>query len=347
MPHTCPLVCPLSTRDIGKTAPWPQWLREKADSMITEPILSAEAPQAADMPGDRDAWLARIDAIGEEAGYFQTVGPKHWAFFADESPTLLVTFETVDGIRLGQPDQLPLGLGIAAKKSWSHLCIIADGPTWWRDPAVYRYFDRLVDDAFFEDFDRVVFYGAGAAGYAACAFSVTAPGATVVAVQPRATLDPDITGWDKRDLGHRRLNFNDRYGYAPDMIEGAGDVFIAFDPTVANDAMHAALFRKPYVTMLRCPHFGDQVEAGLKATQVLPEMVTAACEGKLTPSLFHKALRRRRGYGPYLKAVLAKTEASGHPKRAAMVCRSVTKRLNAPRFRKRLTELEAQLAKPD
>lgn len=315
--------------------------------MTTETTLSADAPQGVDLPSDHGAWLKRIDAIGEEAGYFQTIGSKHWAFFADESPTLLVTFETADGIRLGQADQLPMGLGIAAKKSWSHLCIIADGPTWWRDPAVYKYFDRLVDEGFFEDFDRVVFYGAGAAGYAACAFSVTAPGATVVAVQPRATLAPDVTGWDKRDLAQRRLNFTDRYGYAPDMIEGAGEVFIAFDPTVAADAMHAALFTKPYVKMLRCPHFGDPLEAGLKATQILSDIITAACEGKLTAALFATALRKRRGYGPYLKTLLAKTESAGHPKRAAMICRSVTKRLNAPRFRKRLVELEAQLAKAD
>ena len=181
---------------------------------------------ATDAPTDADAdWLAQLDAIGDEKGYFQTVGPHHWALFVDEAPTLLVSFETKDNLR-ARPGQLPVAHAIAAKHGWSHLCLIADGPTWYRDPAVYGYFDRLVDDAFFEDFDRVLFFGAGQGGYAAAAFSVTAPGASVLLMNPRATLNPTIARWDNRDRAARRLDFTSRYGYAPDMIEGAGKVFV-------------------------------------------------------------------------------------------------------------------------
>lgn len=294
---------------------------------------------------DRDSWLARIDAIGEDAGYFQTIGPRHWAFFADESPTLLVTFETVEAIR-ATATRLPMGHGIAAAKGWSHLCLIADGETWYRDPAVYRYFDRLVDDAFFEDFDRVVFYGAGMAGYAACAFSVAAPGATVLAVQPRATLDPAVAVWDTRNLAKRRLNFTDRYGYAPDMIEGTGEVFVIFDQTQPVDAMHAALFTRPYVTMLRCPYLGRSIDSALHQMHLLTGLIEAAGEGRLTKALFASALRQRRGYSPYLKALMAQAEATGHRPRAAMVCRNVVQRTNGRYFRKRLAELEAAQTGP-
>ncbi len=302
---------------------------------------AGDAPVDASALADRESWLEMIDEVGEDAGYFQPLGARHWAFFADESPTLLVTFETVDAIRSGSETQLPMGHAIAAEKGWSHLCIIADGDTWYRDEAVYRYFDRLVDDAFFEDFDQVVFYGAGMAGYAACAYSVTAPGATVLAIEPRATLDPDIAGWDPRDRHHRRLNFTDRYGYAPDMVDGTGQVFIAFDPLVRANAMHAALFTKPFVTMLRAPHLGDALAPALTQMQILPDLIRAACEGKLGKVLFSRALRARRNYGPYLKTLLAKNEAAGHPKREAMICRSVVARLQAPRFRKRLAAIEA------
>ena len=116
---------------------------------------------------------------------------------------------------------MPLGAEHRAAGGWSHLCLIAEGDTWFRDPAVYAYFDRLVDDAFFEDFDHVLFYGAGMAGYAACAYSVAAPGAQVLALNPRATLDPAAGRWDDRDRAARRLDFTSRYGYAPDMLEGA------------------------------------------------------------------------------------------------------------------------------
>ena len=60
---------------------------------------------------------------------------------------------------------------------WSHMALISDSDTWFRDPAVYGWFDRLVDEGFFDEFDRVLFYGAGPCGYAAAAFSVSAPGA--------------------------------------------------------------------------------------------------------------------------------------------------------------------------
>ena len=74
---------------------------------------------------------------------------------------------------------------------------------------------------FFDDFDHVVFYGAGPCKYAAAAFSVAAPAATVDAIQPQTTLDPRITDWDDRYMKMRRTDFTSRYGYAPDMLDAA------------------------------------------------------------------------------------------------------------------------------
>jgi hypothetical protein len=282
-------------------------------------------------------WLSLMDRIGDEAGYFQPLGLHHHALFRDDTPTLVVTFETMADIR-ARPGQLPLGYGIAKGKGWSHLCIIANGETWWRDPAVYRYFDRLVDDAFFEDFDRVLFYGADAGAYAACAFSVTAPGATVLAINPRATLSPALAGWDTRARAARRMDFTTRYG--PDMTEGTGRVFVIHDPTVPADAMHAALFNAPWVTHLRTPHLGGRVAWALGHMKLLPRLIEAGVEERLNTDIFAKAWRARRQFGPYLKAVLAAVDTPSHPARATSVCRSVAARLNAPMFRKRLAELE-------
>lgn len=292
---------------------------------------------------DRASWLALVAEVGEEAGYFQPLGLRHWAFFSDESPTLLVTFETLDQVR-ASPGQLPAGHAIARANGWSHLCLIADGDTWYRDPAVYRYFDRQVDDAFFEDFDRVVFYGAGMGAYAACAFSVTAPGATVIAVQPVATLAPARAAWDRRFARHRRLCFTDRYGYAPDMTEGAGDVFVIHDPEEIPDAMHVALFARPHVHALRCRHLGARIEAALTQMNLLTPLLEAACRGQMSPGFFHRLYRERRRYSPWLRAVMAQLDAAGRPFLAALVARNVSSRMKAHRFRKRLTELEADLA---
>lgn len=308
------------------------------------------APDLADLPADASAatdkasWLAAMDRIGEEAGHFQTLGARHWAFFSDESPTLLVSFEEIGAIRARTPGQMPLGFEIAKAKGWSHLCLIAEGETWYRDPAVFAYFDRLVDDAFFEDFDRVVFYGAGAGAYAACAFSVTAPGATVLAVQPRATLDPAVAGWDRRNLAARRLNFTNRYGYAPDMTEGTGKVFTLFDPMATEDAMHAALFTAPWVTPLTMRYMGTRLDHSLATMRILTPMIEAACDDTLTPARFATLWRTRRIFGPYLRQVLAHANATGRTGLEIKICRNVANRVNAPRFRRRLAELTEQPA---
>lgn len=289
-------------------------------------------------------WFARIEQIGRDQGYFRWLGDAHAAVFAEAGRTLLVTFETVDAIRQNQPDQLPLGCPLARERGWSHLCVIARCATWYRDKAVYAFFDQLVDDAFFEDFDHVVFYGAGMAGYAAAAYSVTAPGATVILAAPQATLDPEIAGWDPRFLEMRRTSFTDRYGYAPDMTEGAGPVFVIFDPEQNLDAMHAALFKRPHVTLLPCRNLGRDIGGALDAMRVLPSVLTTACTGSFDARLFRIFYRTRRNYSPYLRALLARLEGDGRIWLAALLCRNVADRLSgAARFEARLAQLESQL----
>jgi hypothetical protein len=305
--------------------------------------LSPQKPAEATKAGtvnQREDWLQLLDRIGEDAGYFEPLGSQHWAFFIDDSPTLLVTFEQADDI-MARPGQMPMGHDIAKEKGWSHLCLIADGETYYRDPRVYGYFDRLIDDAFFEDFDSVLFMGCGVQGYAAAAFAVAAPGSVVIAMAPRATLAPRIAGWDKRSPKARRLDFTSRYGYAPDMIDGATRVFILHDPAVTEDAMHAALFRGPHVTQLRCPNLGERLDWALSLMQVTAPLAQAAIDGQLTPLYFAKLWRARRNFGPYLRALLAKTEAAGRTRLEKMVCQNVVTRLKAPRFRKRLTDILA------
>ncbi len=308
------------------------------------PVARAAANAGPDAAQDARAdWLAMMDKTGDESGYFEPLGSRHWALFIDESPTLIVTFETMEDIR-ARPGLMPLGHEIAAAKGWSHLCLIADGATWYRDPRVYGFFDRLVDDAFFEDFDKVLFMGADAQGYAAAAFSVVAPGCTVLAISPRATMEPAVAGWDKRDRAARRMDFTSRYGYAPDMTEGVGRVFVIHDSDVREDAMHAALFRGPHVTHLHAPRLEGRVDWALSHMQLHAPLVAHALEGTLTLTTWGRIWRARRNFGPYLRVMLARADASGRVALTKRICRSVTARLQAPRFRKRLADILADEA---
>lgn len=283
-------------------------------------------------------WQRAMRAIAEGDGDFLALGDRHWAFFAEERPVLLVTFEDAGAVR-ERDGNLPEYYDLAKARGWSLLTILAEGETWWRDPAVFRYFDRLADDGFLEDFDRVIFYGAGAAGYAAAAYSITAPQAELVLIAPRATLDPARTGWDERHRIARRLNFRSRYGYAPDMTESASRVWLIHDPLHRPDAMHAALFQRPWVAPLLARYTGEGTEDTLKEMHVLDRILEAAMDGKFSAAYFAWLWRGRRSNGSYLRAILASARLHGHPKREIMICRSVTSRLNAPRFARRLAEL--------
>ena len=283
-------------------------------------------------------WQRAMLAIAENDGDFLPLGDAHYAFFAEERPVLLVTFEDAGAVR-DRPGNLPEHYALAKDRGWSTLTILAEGETWWRDPAVFRYFDRLADDGFLEDFDRVIFYGAGAAGYAAAAYSITAPGAELVLVAPRATLDPALAGWDSRHRVARRINFRSRYGYAPDMTESASRVWLIHDPLHRPDAMHAALFQRPWVTPLHARHTGEGTEDTLIEMRVLDRIIEAAMDGKFSAEFFSWLWRGRRSNGNYLRSILAAARLAGHPEREIMICRSVTSRLNAPRFARRLAEL--------
>lgn len=310
--------------------------------MVEADTQSASRPSTlAEGEGSPAALLQRLDDLTAEEGHFEPVGARHWALFEDAGTTLIVTFDQMATI-LASDTGMPWGHGFARDRGWSHLCFIAEGETHFRDPALYRHFDRLVDDAFFEDFDRVLFFGHGHGAHAACAYAVTAPGAQVLALNPRATLAGREVAWDRRDLAARRLDFTTRYGYAPEMLEGAGKVVVIHDLTQREEAMHSALFRAPWVTRLSAPLMGERIEWALRHMGILPTLIEAAMEGRLTPALFAREWRKRRAFSPYLKALLDKAETARRRGLAIAICRSVTRRLKAPHFARRLAKLTGE-----
>ncbi|WP_417598344.1 phosphoadenosine phosphosulfate reductase [Pararhodobacter oceanensis] len=290
-------------------------------------------------------WLAIMDEIGEEAGYFEPLGKKHSAFFSDLGTVLLVSFETLPGVRGAGGAQMPLGYQIAAPRGWSSLSIVAHEPTWYRDNHVFGFFDRLIDDAFFEDFDRVVFYGAGMGGYGAAAFSVAAPGCTVLALAPQATLDTDKAEWDRRFLRARRLNFTDRFGFAPDMTDGCDKVFIVYDPIQQVDAVHAAMFRGPQIVKLRARHIGRDPQAELARINVLRQLIDAACAGTLNADRFYRLWRARRQHPQFLGRLVGRIQSQERPKRLVQALRAALEQVDHPQLRGALAKAEAALEK--
>ncbi|MGB7316830.1 MAG: phosphoadenosine phosphosulfate reductase [Planktotalea sp.] len=290
------------------------------------------------------AWLSAIEDIAEEAGYFQPLSAKHNVAFIDSGKTLLVTFETLQSVQSINGEAHPVGFEMVREEGWSLLSFFCEGQTWFRDQAVYRYFDRLIDDGFFEDFDQVIFYGAGSCGYAACAFSVASPGAQVLALSPQATLDPRVSEWDDRFRRMRRLSFTDRYGYAPDMLDAAERATIIYDPRVEMDSMHAALFTRSNVDKLRMPYFGASLDIQMMRLDVLYTLLGAIGTGADVSAEFHNLHRQRRNDRNYLRAVLGELEDAKRWTLAKAICDHAARALNAPRFKKRSEQIAALLA---
>lgn len=289
-------------------------------------------------------WRARMAGIADDLGYYRPLGDRHFATFIDEDlKTLLVTFESVQGIRALSELSQPIGFDMVRAEGWSHLCVISEGDTWFRDPAVFSFFDQLIDDGFFDDFEKVVFYGAGPCGYAAAAFSVAAPGATVIAVQPQATLHPDLTEWDTRFPQMRRTDFSRRYGYAPDMLEAAGSALILYDPREEVDAMHAALFRHPNVTRIRLRGMGGSIQARMAEMSILKPLLSLLASGEPDLAAIHHFFRARRDNPAYLRSLLARLEGEERHQLSLLLCRNVVARMNAPKFRRQLDALERRV----
>ncbi|WP_283427139.1 phosphoadenosine phosphosulfate reductase [Shimia sagamensis] len=287
----------------------------------------------------RDEWLSQLEHVAEAHGHFQPLGDRHWATLVEDKPVLLVTFETVDSIQKRGDTGHPLGWELVRELGWSHLCVLSDGDTWFRDPEVIAYFDRLSGDGFFDEFDEVVFYGAGSCGYAAAGYSIVATDAQVVAVRPQATLSPRFAGWDKRFPHSRKIAFDGPYGFAPDMAAMADRCFVIYDPTQDMDAIHAALFARENTELMPTPHLGATPEEDLLEMQVLYRVLVKAGAGTLSRTAFYKLYRARRAHVPYLDRLLREVSQKNRPFVTALLCANVARRLKEPRFLRHLNAL--------
>lgn len=291
-------------------------------------------------------WLDRAEKIVGEDGYCKPLGSDHAALFLESKSSLLVTFETFDRLETLSTRAHPFGWSMFEELGCSHLCMLSKGNTWFRDPLVYGFFDQLIDEGFFDRFEQVFFYGAAACGYAAAAYSVAAPGAQVLILRPQATLDPRVSEWDDRFVQMRRTSFNDRYGYAPDMVVAAANVVLLYDPTNKLDAMHSALFASPNILRFRTRHFGYDLEEQLANMGIIPRILSQLSEGMLTTLSLSRLWRGRRDQKGYLLNLLRQLVAQQRDYLTVLHCRSVlAAKKGGPRFRKALKVAETRLAR--
>lgn len=306
-----------------------------------------QTPEADPRPSKAE-WLDRMGQIGDMHGFFDRLGADHHALYVQEGDTLLVCFDEMHRIIRRGRDALPVGFDAVQKREWSMLSLIARGSTWFRDEALYTFFDRLIDEDFFDSFDQVIFLGAGPmCGYAATAFSVAAPGAKVIALSPAATLDRTAAPYELRYRRAWRKNFTDRFGYAPDMLEAASEAFIAYDPLELLDAAHAAQFRGRKVHRLRFRGAGPDLLRLLEPNANLDRMLKATGNGRMSPLRFAQIVRKLRRENPdYLRRLMARAEDRGGPRLARIVADHALSETGDAHYARRMMTLEAGATEP-
>ncbi|MEM1374442.1 MAG: phosphoadenosine phosphosulfate reductase [Pseudomonadota bacterium] len=288
----------------------------------------------------RAEWGASLRTLVEARGDYIELDADHHVLQLGDGDRLLVTFESAHDIRNDQDDALPYGLKMAEKLNVSVIVVMCMTPTWFRADTMYDFFDMLTDEGVFEGFEHVCFFGAGLGGYAAAAFSVAAPGADLVVISPHATLDPRVTEWDPRFPSARRRSWTDRYAFAPEMAEAARHALVLYNPDEDLDAMHAALFARPSISRFRCRHMGKDLPGALSDMRILDDVLDLALKKELTAKSFAQLYRRRRDYGPYLRALLLETEDQDRTKLTTWIVGNVLPRKNMPRMRRAQERLE-------
>ena len=191
--------------------------------------------------------------------------------------------------------------------------------------------------------DDVIYYGCYACGYAAAAYSFSYPMATIIAINPQATLNPSIASWDKRFKHTRRQDFTTRFGYAPNMCESAKNVFVFYDQASPENAMHAALFQGDNVTHLRNIVKSVDPAEFFQATRFLPAIAALTSDDPATE--FYKLQRGRRDDVTPLRTLLGHAQARPGPLLTKLVCQH-TLRLHptAPKFVAALQQVEQTAA---
>lgn len=281
-------------------------------------------PKSQGESGDWDEIASQLAGVD---GWYRAGAEGHsFLYVPRRMDTLVVTFDNLDIAMTKRDDRRPWGYSFIEQQGWSMLGVLAGGWTWYREPWVYEQFDDLKNLGFFDQFNRVVFYGASMGGYAACAFSPAAPGCDVVAISPQSTLNKSIVPWETRYKIAWDRDFNGRYGDASEVSKSASQVYMLYDPYEPLDSRHASRFNGDNIVHLRAPFLGHRLGSSLNQMGVLGDIVLGALEGTLTREEYYQLLRARKTSKRYQRELFNLAVNKGHKQLARQMGDFVLKR---------------------
>lgn len=262
-------------------------------------------------------WYLDIYPNGQFTGFYQNFG-KHAVNFVDrKSNRLVITFDNLAEAGGRHYDRDAWAAKFIGENGWSHLGIMAAGPTWFRDPDLIAFLDKLKADGFFAKFDHVALAGASMGGFGAMTFASLSPGATVIAFSPQITLDTTLLPWESRFPKGRAQDWSLPYSDARDGLAQAGKIYIAYDPFQTIDKKHVeTLDHMDNIIHLKSFGMGHRTSLVLRRMDQLKAVMSKAIGGTLTSHEYHKLIRSRKSIYVYRQTMEFYLNERGQPERA-------------------------------
>ena len=288
-----------------------------------------------------EAWDEIATKLAGKDGFYRSGPEGHSFVYTPRSKsTLVVTFDNLDITMVKRQDRRPWGFSFIESQGWSMLGVLAGGWTWFRQQWVSDQFDDLKDSGFFDQFDRVVFYGASMGGYAASVFCAAAPGCDVILMSPQSTLDKSIVPWETRYRMAWHRDYSGKYGDGSTVSNAANKVYILYDPYEPLDSAHTARFQGDNVIKLRAPHMGHRLASSLSQMNILSPIILGALDSTLTSKTYYQLLRKRREFPRYQREIFEKLLRKNHTSMAKKLGKYILAKNPNPRVKRIMDTLK-------
>jgi hypothetical protein len=245
------------------------------------------------------------------------------AWLERHSDVLLVTFDNLASVGEYDPPQ-PWMIGLCKRIGVSVLGLMSHRKDWYRNDDIAPLITALEEAGLFSQFRRVLFVGTSMGGFAALSFSSLVKGAAVLAFSPQSTLSRRLAPFEQRyRYGQRKWNWS-----SPAFLDAAAsiadqEVWLAYDPFVPEDRLHAARIKGPNVRHIVLPHLDHRAIREVKALGALDQMVADIAHGTFDARAFTKALRTGRKEVGWQRAFLGAAEQHRHFKLALRAARKL------------------------
>jgi hypothetical protein len=259
-----------------------------------------------------DAFALQRQRVTDMGGFLLELDHHVLTWLPGRGERLVVSFDNLAAVRETK-DRIIWGQKFLMAQGHDILGLQIKRRDWYRDPGIITALTDLRDDGFFRRFPAVSMYGSSMGGFGALAFAPLAPGCTVMAFAPQRSLDPALCPFETRYRHARQTtDWSLPFGDAAEGLRAAARAYIAFDPTLPDDRLHAEALAAPNVTFLPMRHMGHKLPPGLLKMGLLKTISQLAFDARLEPHDFARLMRARRDSIPWRADFLARCKARGH-----------------------------------